>query len=286
MKKLSKKQKSFIIPIAAILLSLFSVYCIYQNNALTVSEYEIENQKLPEEFNGFRIAQVSDFHNTRSRVLQESILEKLNADSPDIIVVTGDLADSRKTDTEIALEFTEKLTEIAPVYFAPGNHEARLGEIYDELEKGLKGLNVTVLRNSACLITKENAQINIAGIEDSTFYEYEDKFDSAARMIDEASSDRNLFTVMLSHRPEIFSVYAEKNLDLVFSGHAHGGQFVIPHIGGLFTPTEGLFPEFTQGVHKKANTTMVVSRGIGNSIFPIRINNRPELIFVTLRAEK
>ncbi len=285
MKSFSKKQKIIIALSAAVFLVLISGYCIYQNNALTLSEYELTHEKLPREFDGFSVAQVSDFHNTRSSVLQESILEELRSLCPDIIVITGDFIDCRKPDTKIALDFAEQLLRIAPVYFSPGNHEARLPDVYESFEEELKNIGVTVLRNSCETIRTGNKNINIIGIDDATFYGAEDeKITSTANALDEVLYDKNLFTITLSHRPEVFSVYTEKKLDLVFSGHAHGGQFVIPYLGGLFSPTEGFFPEFTQGIHHKNNTTMIISRGIGNSVFPIRINNRPEIIFVTLRA--
>jgi predicted MPP superfamily phosphohydrolase len=91
------------------------------------------------------------------------------------------------------------------------------------------------------------------------------------------------FNILLSHRPELFSVYREMQLDLVFSGHAHGGQIRLPFIGGLIAPNQGFFPQFTQGVHTDHTTAMVVSRGLGNSVFPLRVFNRPELVVVTLK---
>ena len=285
MKKLSKKQKITAVLLTLVFLIPFSVYCTYQNNMLTVSEYEIADERLPESFDGFTVVQISDFHNPRSDFLKESVLEETKRLSPDIIVLTGDFIDSRRPKPEISLEFAEELVKIAPVYFAPGNHEARIPEIYEPFESELRRLGVRVLRNSSAKISIGGEEINIIGIDDATFYGKEDKYISIANAIDEVVYDEELFTITLSHRPEVFSVYVEKEQDLVFSGHLHGGQFVIPYLGGLYMPTEGFFPEYWSGVHTENSTTMVVSRGIGNSAFPIRINNRPELIYVTLRAQ-
>jgi predicted MPP superfamily phosphohydrolase len=102
--------------------------------------------------------------------------------------------------------------------------------------------------------------------------------------LDELISEEE-FTLLLSHRPEMFDTYVEKDVDLVFSGHAHGGQFRIPFVGGVFAPNQGLFPKYDSGIYSEGNTTMVVSRGIGNSAFPFRINNRPEVILVELDTE-
>lgn len=286
MKNLSKKQKIIITAFFCVFLVLFSVYCVYQNNMLTVTEYDIADERLPESFDGFTVAQISDFHNPRSDFLKESVLEELTRLSPDIIVITGDFIDSRKPKTEISLAFAEELVKISPVYFAPGNHEARIPDIYGPFEKELRDMGVHVLRNSSEKIHINGDAINILGIDDATFYGTQDKYICTAAAIDGIIYDKGLFTITLSHRPEIFSVYAQKEQDLVFSGHLHGGQFVIPYLGGLYMPTEGLFPDYCEGVHTEGSTTMVVSRGIGNSAFPIRINNRPELIFVTLRTEE
>lgn len=284
MKNLSKKHKIIITVFFCSFLVLFSVYCVYQNNMLTVTEYEITNERLPEGFDGFTVVQISDFHNPRSDFLRESTLEETKRLKPDIIVITGDFIDSRKPKTEISLDFARELVKIAPVYFAPGNHEARIPEIYEPFERELRNSGVNVLRNSAKKINIHGEEINIAGFDDATFYGTQDKFLSTQEAIAATDYNKNLFTIALSHRPEVFSVYVETEQDLVFSGHHHGGQFVIPYLGGLFMPTEGFFPDYCEGVHTDNGTTMVVSRGIGNSAFPIRINNRPELIFVTLRT--
>ena len=284
MKNLSKKKKILIGAVLSVFLILFSVYCVYQNNMLTVTEYEITDKRLPEGFDGFKVVQISDFHNPKGDFLKESVLSETKALEPDIIVLTGDFIDSRRPKPEISLAFAKELVKIAPVYFAPGNHEARIPEIYEPFERELRNIGVRVLRNSCQKISIRGEEINIIGVDDATFYGTEDKYISTARAIDEISYNKNLFTITLSHRPELFSVYTKKEQDLVFSGHLHGGQFVIPFLGGLYMPTEGFFPEYWQGVHTEDDTTMVVSRGIGNSAFPIRINNRPELISVTLRT--
>ena len=100
--------------------------------------------------------------------------------------------------------------------------------------------------------------------------------------IDSLSLDNGSYTLLLAHRPEFFEIYKEFNIDLVFSGHAHGGQIRLPFIGGILAPGQGLFPKYDGGLYTESNTNMIVSRGLGNSIFPIRINNPPEIVSVTL----
>ena len=99
-------------------------------------------------------------------------------------------------------------------------------------------------------------------------------------------TETDSYTILLSHRPELFSVYAEQEMNLVLSGHAHGGQFRLPLVGGLVAPNQGFFPEYDSGVYTEHGTSMVVSRGIGNSLFPFRFNNRPEVILIELKSEK
>ena len=123
------------------------------------------------------------------------------------------------------------------------------------------------------------------GIHDPSFttdYLFGDAESVAAATLSELQNESDRYTVLLSHRPELFNVYVDSQIDLVFSGHAHGGQFRLPFIGGLVAPNQGFFPEYDAGLFSKENTTMVVSRGAGNSIIPLRFNNRPEIVVVEL----
>ena len=279
-----KKNVKKIIPIILLFLVLFTVFAYLQNNLLTTTNHTVTNEKLPPEFDGFVIAQVSDFHNTKSKLLQNTLLSEIERAQPDIIVITGDFIDSRRTDTAVSLAYAKKLLEIAPVYMSTGNHEWRSEEQYPSFEKALIDAGVIVLRNEAVKTARGNSEINILGIDDPYFLEGDSKFDSTRKELENVRYDKELFTLTLSHRPEIFSVYVECEQDLVLSGHAHGGQFRLPFIGGLYGPTEGIFPKYCEGSHKENGTEMIISRGIGNSVFPLRLNNRPELIIITLQG--
>ena len=110
-------------------------------------------------------------------------------------------------------------------------------------------------------------------------------FDFTADIISmeiESAENREEYKILLSHRPEVFDTYVEKKMNLVLCGHAHGGQFRLPLIGGMIAPNQGLFPKYDGGIYEKESTTMVVSRGIGNSIIPVRFNNRPEVVMIVL----
>ena len=286
MKNMKKKTKRNL-AITGLSIVLFSLYALSQNNILSVSRYSAKSDLLPSQLDGFTVAQISDFHNIQSPLVHKDILKALSGTRPDIIVITGDFLDSRRTDPDCSLDFAEKLLNIAPVYMIPGNHEARLKEIYTDFEEKLSSMGVRVLRNQCESLERGNAKINLIGIDEPTFTSTEKGKEMAfCKNLDSIGYDKSLYTIALSHRPELFSLYSEKELDLVLSGHAHGGQFRLPFGGGVFAPSQGLFPELTEGVHTEDKTTMVVSRGIGNSLFPFRLNNRPELVFITLSTTK
>ena len=254
------------------------------NTAVELNRYTISVAELPEAFDGFRIAHISDLHNTEIGNNNEKLISKLKDADPDIIVITGDMIDSRNTDVDIALNFAKEAVEIAPCYYVSGNHEARVSE-YSELKEGLTELNVTLLENSKVKIELCGEAITLAGVDDPSFstdYLFGDDESIMNGKLNELLGDEDGYTILLSHRPELFETYCRSKADLIFSGHAHGGQFRIPFIGGIAAPHQGLFPEYDSGLYVKGNTKMIVSRGVGNSIIPFRVNNRPEIILVEL----
>lgn len=282
---MSKKRILWLSILGAVLLALV-IWLIWGNTTLEQTVYTVKSQRLPESFSGYRIAQVSDLHNGEMGQNNEILLQMLESVQPDMIAITGDLVDSRNTDFETALAFAEKAMEIAPCYYVTGNHESRIAA-YPLLEEALKELGVIVLEEAA-LLERGGERIRLLGVDDPSFQEdYQPEMDKQIMesALQKYDNDSDTFTVLLSHRPELFSVYAEYKMDLVLSGHAHGGQFRLPLIGGVFVPNQGFFPEYDAGLFTSGNTHMIVSRGIGNSIFPIRVNNRPELVVVDLIRE-
>ncbi len=275
------KKLIIIIVIIIILIFLLGIYLYYENNYLKVSKYEINDNNLPKSFNNFKIVHISDFHNTKSKKLTKDIVKKIKSEKPNIIVVTGDLVDSRRTDIEVSLSFIKKIIDVSPIYYVIGNHETRLDNM-DELIKKLKDIGVIVLDNKVDTIEIDNEVINIVGLNDPNLYKVKDYEKLINKNLNNINYDKNNYTILLSHRPELFDVYVKNNINLVFTGHVHGGQIRVPFIGGLFAPSQGVFPKYTSGTFKDNNTTMVVSRGIGNSLFPFRVNNRPDLVVVTL----
>ena len=253
---------------------------------MELNTYTISSRGLPDAFDGYRIAQISDLHNAEFGDGNQRLLDMLREAEPDMIAITGDLIDSRKTNIAVALAFAEEAVRIAPCYYVSGNHEARVPE-YRELKAGLEAAGVTVLDDARVEIEISGKSITVIGINDPSFLADYLTNDASVmdRKLSELSSEDASFTILLSHRPELFDTYAAHDMDLVLTGHAHGGQFRLPLIGGLIAPNQGLFPKYDDGLHSEGNTNMIVSRGLGNSIIPFRFNNRPEVVLIELKSQ-
>ena len=269
--------------IILIIIIMTSLYLYYENNKLQISNYNIINDSIPNDFNNYKILQISDFHNTKSKILTKDLIKEIKKQNPNIIVLTGDIIDSRKIAINLAINFIKEINDIAPIYFISGNHEANINN-YQEFQDKLKENNVIILDNKVQILEMNESKINLIGIDDpmmkhSPYESDEDIVNSELKLID---YNKKNYSILLSHRPELFETYANNDIDLVLSGHSHGGQIRIPFIGGLVAPNQGLFPKYTSGKNENNKTTMIISRGIGNSILPFRINNRPELIIITL----
>ena len=280
-----KTKKKFIVLAAIVaILILLIIWIAYGNTDLEIYKYNVKSEDIPSEFDNFRIVQISDLHNAEFGENNEKLLLMLKQADADIIAITGDMIDSRNTDVDVAISFAQKAVNIAPVYYVNGNHESRVLGEYEKLKQGLTDTGVTILENSSADITIGDETISLIGINDPTFRMdiVDDTMEqNIAHQLVNVIPDNDNYKVLLAHRPEYFDVYAGK-VDLVLSGHAHGGQFRIPFIGGLVAPGQGFFPEYYEGSHIKENTEMIVSRGIGNSIIPFRINNKPEIIVAEL----
>lgn len=281
-----KKRKKTLIVLLSIL--AVGVYLYWGNTAVQTSHFTYSNEKIPESFDDYKVVQVSDLHNTS---FDGDLISKIRNEEPDIIVVTGDIIDRNRTDLGVAQDFLEQVIALAPVYFVSGNHEVASGK-YPELQEILDEVGVTNLDNDNEVLTKGDEEINLLGLADplTIFYEEIDEEGSEElvikRNLTEVSEDTSdtAFNLLLSHRAELMEIYADSDVDLALTGHAHGGQIRLPIIGGLFSPSQGFFPKYTTGEYVENDTTMIVSRGLGNSIFPLRVFNRPELVVITLEA--
>ncbi len=266
----------------------FSIATIWGNITLSVEQFNIETDKL-ELDKAYKIAHISDYHNTKNKFLNDAVLSSLKSEKPDIIVLTGDLVDCRKTDIQKGIDLISEIVEIAPVFYVTGNHECNISidsqSAFDNMIFDLEALGVEVLRGEKTVIRLDNCdEINVFGIDDPYFHcgsASEVKLTTES-LCSALEVDKKEFNILLAHHPEQLDVYSEYNFDLVYSGHAHGGQGRLFGIG-LIAPDQGLFPKYTSGLYEQAETILVVSRGIGNSIAPVRIFDRPHLIYTVIK---
>lgn len=278
---ITKKKRNWIITLV-ILLALV-VWIIWGNITVETHRVTISSSDIPSDFVGYKIAQISDFHNTEIGANNSKLMAILRNEQPDMIAFTGDLVDSRKTDVGTALAFVKEALKVAPCYYVTGNHEARLGNIYANLEMKMKEYGVTILRDESIDITKGDVSIQLIGLDDPDFIEGDSAYGET--MVNEkllAIEQHPGYKILLSHRPEFFKTYVANGMNLVLCGHTHGGQFRIPFIGGIVAPNQGFLPKYDAGLFIEGSTQMIVSRGVGNSIVPVRFNCRPEIVIVEL----
>ncbi len=265
-------------------LTLLFIFLYLQNNLIDVTEYEIKSDAINQ---NTRIVHLSDLHSKASlRILKR--VENLN---PDLICITGDYINDRCKNKPAMLEFGKKLVNTAPVFYITGNHELRLAG-FDKLMEELKDIGFTVLRNE----TTVYKDIALLGLDENqaNFEDY--KARKAGTFIYKDMSPyfeelRKLegFKIVLSHYPENFMGIQEMNyskydFDLQLSGHAHGGQFILPFIGPVFSPGQGIRPKYARGSFGD-RPKLIVSRGIGNAEFPFRLFNHQEIIVIDIEKE-
>lgn len=254
------------------------LYCYWQNHYETLRSIQYENKSIPKAFDGFRIVHISDLHNKYFGRKQQRLLATVAKANPDIIVITGDLIDRRRPNIDAAMKFIYGAVKLAPVYYVPGNHEARAKE-YAILSLKLEEAGVINMADRSRAVICGGEDILLLGLSDPWFHKN-------TALLAQQMRQKNTFKILLAHRPELINQYAQYDIDLVFSGHAHGGQFRIPFFGAVYAPKQGIFPKYTSGPYAIGSTTLIVSRGLGNSLFPIRLNNRPEVVCVTLKRKE
>lgn len=278
-----------IFTIITILSFFLAVWIVKANKAIRLNEITIKNRKIPKSFSGYRIVQVTDLHNDEFGENNINLINKVKEGRPDIIVITGDFIDSRFTNIDVSVKVARHFVKIAPTYYIAGNHESRLAE-YPPFKEELVAMGITVLDNEQIKLEKNNEYINLSGVTDIAFNEEyqtdEDDFKALKQHLSQIEFDSSAYTILLSHRPEFIDIYASTRVDLILSGHTHGGQACLPFIGGIFAPGQGFFPKYDSGVFNISDeTTMIIGKGLGRSLFPYRVNNNPEVIVVKLLAD-
>lgn len=263
--------KSAIVLLIVIALLLF---CNFQNKHLETTHYTYEAEQLGVDLDGYRIVQISDLHNAKFGKNNQKLVDRIRECDPDMIVLTGDLVDSNHTNVDRAVQFVNEIVKICSVYYVTGNHEYWLDTSeYENLMDGLASAGVIILDDQVVEISRGDAKFRLVGLDDKSL---------ADGTLEALLSDEKELTVVLAHEPQYFARYAGTGVDLVLSGHAHGGQFRLPFVGGIVAPDQGFLPEYTAGEYYMNGTEMIVSRGLGNSVIPVRLFNYPEIVCVEL----
>lgn len=247
---------------------------------LEISRYEVNSKKLPESFDGFKIVQLSDLHGAEFGEDGMGLVEKVKELEPDIIALTGDFV-TDEGDLAAVKKLAGRLTELCPVYFVSGNHEFGSG-LAVKVRNILERAGVKYLSNEYLTISRGEDEILLGGVEDPLAYADMLSPDELAQKMNDAAPDA--FKILLGHRNYWMTEYPELPVDLIFCGHAHGGLIRIPGVGGLIGTDRRLFPDFDAGEYNNGRYTLIVSRGLGNSVSIPRIFNRPEIVCVELSS--
>ena len=250
---------------------LITLLCVLGNNLLTTTRYTLDTEGLEK---SVKIVQVSDLHGKPFGKNNVKLIEKVVKENPDFIAVTGDLIHRyTEKNKKVALRLISSLSEIAPVLYIAGNHELR--------NKGYRFFRRDLLEAGAHVLDDcphNMCNLTVVGLKCSSLKN--DKIFAVTPKDDGVK-------ILLAHMPQFIDKYAEAGYDVVLCGHAHGGQWRIPFTHrGIYAPGQGLFPKYTEGVHTRGKTRMVISRGLGNSEFPVRLFNHPELVVINLIPKK
>ena len=285
---MKKIVKILLIIIAILLLAcLTSIWLSY--NWLTISNYTVTSSKIAEPF---RMVLISDLHDHQFGKNNEKLVEKIREQSPDLIIIDGDMINSDSENADTAVEVVRALKEIAPVYYSYGNHE------YAYMEAGHTDLQAELEEAGAVVLNYQSIDLEVKGnpIRLGGLYEYgfetgmqsEEENQRALSYLEEYV-DTDRYLIMCAHRPDSFypwNTADDWGIDLVLSGHLHGGQVIIPGIGGLYSQLEGFLPQYDYGQYKLGDSDMIITRGLGSNpkILP-RFNNLPEIAVVDVYTE-
>lgn len=267
------------------LLALFALaagFVYWQNFTLQVETVELFFESLPPQFDGLRVAELSDLHGRSFGKNNVRLLRTLQKARPDMICICGDLFDE-KTNLTMLEPLLTGLTDIAPVYYVTGNHEWQVKNLREILQK-MRAWGVTVLENEGRVLSRGGAEMVVAGVHDPCG-PYDMKT-PAALVRELRSAQGNDFILMLSHRNDELAMWSQLGVQLVLSGHCHGGVVRLPFVGGVFGTRRELFPEYDAGVYRQDGTTLFVSRGLGYTNVHFRLFNRPHVPIMILRSGK
>lgn len=265
---------------------IFILFCIIDFYQLPVKRnYKMMTDKLPSQA-FLKLILIADLHSHANKRKMDKILSLMSEEAPDLIALSGDIADDI-IPIAGAKRFLKEIEGLAPTYYVTGNHEFRSKEI-DEIKKLFRKHKINVLEHQYEKVMIKGIPIIVAGVDDPEIKKHKNsKFDWEKEMYKSFSklNECKEFKILLSHRPERIKAYKNTFFDLILSGHAHGGQVVIPYlINGLFAPQQGLFPKYAGGMYKYHNIVHIVSRGVSYHSLRPRVFNPPEVVIIEIQG--
>jgi len=284
-----KRKNILIVVILLVIIAAAKIY--FDNNFLEVSQYTVKSNKIPTSFKDFKILQLSDLHSKNFGNRNNKLIKKVNSENPDIIVMTGDMVNTKDTDFEVFINLAEQISKRYDTYYIVGNHEQNLTDDKRKiLIDKLNVIGIRVLDNEKVTITRGTESINLYGLWFALRYykdlnnEYTKDVFFGAKQIQTVlgNLDIDSYNILLTHNPLYADTYSNWGADLTLSGHIHGGMIRIPFIGGLLSPERKFFPKYDAGKYQVNGKILIVNRGLGNGDFGIRVFNRPEISVITL----
>ncbi|CFX68541.1 Metallo-dependent phosphatase-like [Syntrophomonas zehnderi OL-4] len=292
---MNKKMKT-ILAIVAILVIFIVVSFNISNNYITTTNYFVASQDLPTAFDGYKILQLSDLHSREFGKNNYKLINKIDKVNPDIVVMTGDMVNSKDENYDVFISLSQALAAKYDVYFVIGNHEQCLGKNnLQSLTQKLTAMGVNVLDNNKATIVKADDNIALYGMWFNLRYysnlnmkyvqnnvnNYFFSIDKMNQVL--GKKDAEVFSILLTHNPAYFETYLKWGADLTLAGHIHGGMVRLPWCGGIFSPEKIFFPPYDAGEFSASDKMMIVSRGLGIGNEGFRYFNCPELVVVTLK---
>lgn len=266
-----KSKKRLVLSVIAI---LFVVYVLLGfNPMLEITSYTYKNSKIPDAFQDYKIVLISDLHHENFGSNQSALISAVAEQSPDIVVMTGDIVDEDHTDLKPIEDLLKGISDLCPIYYISGNHDVSSTTVvqYSALQTLFEKYGVYDIDDSQVVLQKGDDEILLTGQEWRSIY--------VADYLEPA--DPSYFNILLYHGSDCFDLISPFGYDLVLSGHTHGGLIRLPFVGGLITNTGAIFPKYAGGAYTQGVSTLISSRGLGDAALP-RFYNRPELVVITL----
>ena len=285
-----------------ILLGIICIFIIYiaieiywETHSFVITRYDVKTKKLPKDMVQKKIVFLSDFHNQDYGEHAQKLVDAIRREEPDLILIGGDMVVGKKDiPCTNGLEFVRQLPDIAPVYYANGNHEQRMhereylyGRKFWEYKEELEKSGVHFLMNEDVVLGEGEEQIRITGLEIpiACYKKFKKRAISLSEVEERIGEVKDEFQILLAHHPAYAQTYWEWGADLVLSGHLHGGVVRLPFVGAVINPQYHLFPKYSGDYYKHGDKGIIVSRGLGMHTIKIRLWNRAEIVVFTLNGQ-